>query len=112
MRDESNRRRAWGEIRHSSSVVQQMGLESGAWVEPSDRCERGACVCFERMLGTPGCHGDRSGAVAVARKVVRVEACHLKKQTPSCGPGEAPGGFTHREVIMGKRRSRCLSFHC
>lgn len=100
-----------GEIRHSSSVVQQMGLESGAWVEPSDRCERGACVCFERMLGTPGCHGDRSGAVAVARKVVRVEACHLKSKRPPVALLKPPEA-SHREVIMGKRRSRCLSFHC
>lgn len=42
--------------------------------------------------------GQDGGGVAVARKVVRVEACHLKKQMPSCGPVQAPG----REVIMGK----------
>lgn len=68
------------------------------------------CV-FERMLGTPGCHGDRSGAVAVARKVVRVEACHLKSKRPPVALVEPPEA-SHGEVIMGKRRSRCLSFHC
>lgn len=57
--------------------------------------------------------GQVAGAVAVARKVVRVEACHLKKKKrkhPLLALVKPPEA-SHREVIMGKRRSWCLSFH-
>ena len=68
-------------------------------------------VCPKHLAAMVTRAGQDGGGVAVARKVLRVEACHLKSECPPEALLEAPGGCTGREVIMGKRRSRCLSLH-
>lgn len=69
-----------------------MGLWRAVWVEP-DVCV--LSVRWEHLAAMATGARQVGGAVAVARKVGRVEACQ-KSKLPSPGPLEAPGGCTGR----------------